>query len=111
MLPLGINATSGHQCYLWASMLPLGINATSGHQCYLCTTMLPLGINATSGHQCYPWASMLPLGINATFGRVYHFDVIWCIEFYCPGEGYPQKKQNTGEEILQILSSLCYTSH
>jgi hypothetical protein len=39
------------------------------------------------------------------------FDVIWCIELYCPDEGYPQKEQNTGEEILQMLSSLCYTSH
>jgi hypothetical protein len=43
----------------------------------------------------------VPLGINATSGHVYHFDVIWCIELYCPDEGYPQKEQNTGEEILQ----------
>ena len=33
----------------------------------------------------------------------------WCIEFYFPDVGLSTKKQNTGEEILQILSSLCLT--
>jgi hypothetical protein len=44
---------------------------------------------------------MLHLGIS---------DVIW-YKMLFPDTGLSTRKQNTGEVVLQILSSLCLTSH
>jgi hypothetical protein len=44
--------------------------------------------------------------INITSGHLYRLDVIWCIKFDL-SDAKPSRKQNKGEVILQIPSSLC----
>jgi hypothetical protein len=51
-------------------------------------------------------ASHLRVLINITSGHLYRLDVIWCIKFDL-SDAKPSRKQNKGEVILQIPSSLC----
>jgi hypothetical protein len=43
--------------------------------------------------------------------NMYRSDVIWCIQFYFTDAGISTRKLNTGEDILQILPSVCPRSH
>ena len=62
-----------------------------------------------------PWPALdmhcFLLPKNDEYGNLYHLDVIWYLEFYFQDVELSTRKQNIGIIIIQILSSLCPTSH